>query len=148
MKKVLNSTKAPAPIGPYSVAINYGNIIYTSGQIGMDKEGKIVCDDVKGQTRMIIENLKSILDENGSTIGDTIGNKKGYAKFTMDIEQRNKLYVAKDLGSISFDIYCTEIQTKARENFVIPPQYTQSVNPVIPAVPTVVTPNTTVDKEK
>ena len=56
MKKVLSSTKAPDPIGPYSVAINYGNIIYTSGQIAMDKEGKIVCEDIKGQTRKVIEN--------------------------------------------------------------------------------------------
>ena len=91
MKKVLSSTKAPDPIGPYSVAINYGNIIYTSGQIAMDKEGKIVCEDIKGQTRKVIENLKSILDENGSTLEKVIKTTV-FLKDMNDFAEMNEIY--------------------------------------------------------
>jgi 2-iminobutanoate/2-iminopropanoate deaminase len=72
MKKKLTSSKAPNPIGPYSVAVNYGNLIYTSGQIPLDRQGNIVGTDIKVQTRQTIENLKSILEENGSSIAQVI----------------------------------------------------------------------------
>jgi 2-iminobutanoate/2-iminopropanoate deaminase len=72
MKKKLVSSKAPNPIGPYSVAVNYGNLIYTSGQIPLDRQGNIVGTDIKEQTRQTIENLKNILEENGSSIEQVI----------------------------------------------------------------------------
>jgi 2-iminobutanoate/2-iminopropanoate deaminase len=72
MKKKLTSTKAPNPIGPYSVAVNYGNLIYTSGQIPLDRQGNVVGTDIKEQTRQVIENLKNILEENGSSIAQVI----------------------------------------------------------------------------
>lgn len=72
MKKKLTSSKAPAPIGAYSVAVEYGNLIYTCGQIPLNREGNIVGTDIKEQTRQVIENLKNILEENGSSIAKVI----------------------------------------------------------------------------
>ena len=64
MKKVINSLKAPAPIGPYSQAIMTGNTLYVSGQIPMNVEtGKLVEGDIKAETKQVMENLKAILNE-------------------------------------------------------------------------------------
>ena len=72
MKKKLTSSKAPIPIGPYSVAVEYGNLIYTCGQIPLNREGNIAGTDIKEQTRQVIENLKNILEENGSSIAQVL----------------------------------------------------------------------------
>jgi 2-iminobutanoate/2-iminopropanoate deaminase len=59
MKKVVFSPDAPLPIGPYSQAMQFGNIIFTSGQISLNADGVIAPDDVAGQTGFISgENYK------------------------------------------------------------------------------------------
>ncbi|WP_396638180.1 RidA family protein [Maribacter sp. R77961] len=64
MKKIINTTKAPAPIGPYNQAILSGNTLYISGQIPLNPEtGKLVEGDIKKETRQSMENLKVILEE-------------------------------------------------------------------------------------
>ena len=47
--KILKTIKAPSAIGPYSQGTRLGNIVFTSGQIGMDMEGKLVSEEVEVQ---------------------------------------------------------------------------------------------------
>mgnify|MGYP003550551314 FL=1 len=73
MKKVISTTKAPSAIGPYSQAIQVGNIIYTSGQIPINPAtGSFVEGGIKEQTRQSLLNVKAILEEVGLTMGNVV----------------------------------------------------------------------------
>lgn len=62
MKKIITSSKAPAPIGPYSQAVLVGNMLYTSGQIAINPEnGALVLEDITTETKQVMENLKEVL---------------------------------------------------------------------------------------
>ncbi len=64
MKKIINTSNAPAPIGPYSQAVLVGNTLYTSGQIAINpKTNELVLSDIKTETKMVMENLKALLTE-------------------------------------------------------------------------------------
>ena len=66
MKTIINTNNAPAPIGPYSQAIAAGNFVFVSGQIPMDPStGDIVSENVKAETKQVMENIKAILSEAG-----------------------------------------------------------------------------------
>ena len=73
MKKVISTTKAPSAIGPYSQAIQVGNIVYTSGQIPIDPAtGVFVEGGIKEQTRQSLFNVKAILEEAGLTMVNVV----------------------------------------------------------------------------
>lgn len=73
MKKVICTEKAPSAIGPYSQAVQVGNLVYTSGQIPIDPAtGVFVEGGVKEQTRQSLLNVKAILEEVGLTLGDVV----------------------------------------------------------------------------
>jgi len=73
MKKELNSTAAPAAIGPYSQAIQAGNLIFVSGQLPIDAAtGGEMPSDIKAQTRQSIANIKAILAEAGATLDNVV----------------------------------------------------------------------------
>ena len=73
MKKVISTTKAPSAIGPYSQAIQVGNIVYTSGQIPIDPTtGKFAEGGIKEQTRQSLLNVKAILEEAGLTMNNVV----------------------------------------------------------------------------
>lgn len=62
MKKIVSTSYAPAPIGPYNQAILKNGILYTSGQIAIDPQtGDLVLDDIETETKLVMENLKAIL---------------------------------------------------------------------------------------
>ena len=62
MKKIFNTKNAPAPLGPYNQAIMAGNMFFTSGQIAINPEnGDLVIENIKSETRQVMENLKSVL---------------------------------------------------------------------------------------
>jgi len=62
MKKIINTIDAPSPIGPYSQAVLSGNTLYTSGQIAINPStGKLVLDDIKTETKQVMENMKAVL---------------------------------------------------------------------------------------
>jgi 2-iminobutanoate/2-iminopropanoate deaminase len=62
MKKIINTLKAPQPIGPYSQAVLVGDVLYTSGQISLNPEtGKLVKDSIDIETVQVMENLKAVL---------------------------------------------------------------------------------------
>lgn len=61
-KKIINTPNAPAPIGPYSQAVQSGNLLFISGQIPIDPAtGKIEAADIIGETHQVMHNLKAIL---------------------------------------------------------------------------------------
>lgn len=73
MKKIIKTSKAPAPIGPYNQAVLTGNMLYTSGQIAIDPAtGELQLGDLEDETRLVMENLKAILEEAGMTFENVI----------------------------------------------------------------------------
>ena len=71
--KVISTKKAPAAIGPYSQAIQVGNLVYTSGQIPIDPAtGVFVEGGIKEQTRQSLTNVKAILKETGLTMSNVV----------------------------------------------------------------------------
>lgn len=73
MKTIITTTKAPAPIGPYSQAVLSGNTLYTSGQIAFNPETMtLVLDDIKTETKQVMENMKAVLDAAGMTFENVI----------------------------------------------------------------------------
>jgi len=69
----VNTENAPAAIGPYSQATIYNGIAYISGQLGLSPEtGDFVADDVEGQTRQALQNLKAILESCGTCLNKVI----------------------------------------------------------------------------
>jgi len=66
MKKIIHTDKAPAPIGPYSQAIQFGNMLYTSGQIAINPAtGKLEIEDIIAETTLVMENLRAVLQAAG-----------------------------------------------------------------------------------
>jgi len=62
MKTIITTTKAPAPIGPYNQAVLTNGMLFTSGQIAFNPEnGKLVLDDIKKETKQVMQNLKAVL---------------------------------------------------------------------------------------
>ena len=73
MKKVISTSKAPAAIGPYSQAIQVGNLVFASGQIPIDPAtGSFVEGGVKEQARQSLTNVKAILEEAGLTLDNVV----------------------------------------------------------------------------
>ncbi len=73
MKKQINTSNAPAAIGPYSQAISFDKILFISGQIPADPaSGEIVSGGVAEETHQVMKNLKAILEEAGSTFSNAI----------------------------------------------------------------------------
>ena len=73
MKTVINTTNAPAPIGPYSQAIAANGFLFVSGQIPTDPAtGALVMDDIKTETKQVMENIKAILLEAGIDFGSIV----------------------------------------------------------------------------
>ena len=66
MKTVINTSGAPAPIGPYSQAIAAGSFVFVSGQIPMNPAtGEIITSDIKAEANQVMENIAAILTESG-----------------------------------------------------------------------------------
>ncbi len=73
MKKIINTPKAPAPIGPYNQAVLSGNTLYISGQIAINSEtSEFVLANIKAETRQVMENLSAILEEANMTFENVI----------------------------------------------------------------------------
>ena len=73
MKKTINTTDAPAPIGPYSQAVQAGNFLFVSGQIALDAESnQLVTNSIAAETRQVLKNLEAVLKEAGCSFADII----------------------------------------------------------------------------
>ncbi len=73
MKKIINTINAPAPIGPYNQAVLLNGVLYTSGQIAIHPTtNELVIDEIKKETKMVMENLKSVLAAADMTMEDVV----------------------------------------------------------------------------
>lgn len=73
MKKIVRTSTAPKPIGPYNQAVQAGNFLFLSGQLAIDpKEGKLVEEDISKQTKQVMENIKAILETADHSLKDVV----------------------------------------------------------------------------
>ena len=92
MLKKVSTNKAPGAIGPYSQAIIYENLLFTSGQIPLDPEtSQIVEGDIFKQTDRVMNNLKAVLEEAGSSF-DKVIKTTCFLKNMSDFANFNEVY--------------------------------------------------------
>ncbi|EGL19681.1 RidA family protein [Paenibacillus chitinolyticus] len=70
--RILSTNEAPAAIGPYSQAVQVGNLVFTSGQIPLNAEGQLVEGGVTEQTHQVFRNLQAVLKEAGATLQNVV----------------------------------------------------------------------------
>ncbi len=99
-KKVIKTDRAPAALGPYSVGIQAGHFVYTSGQLGIDpKTGAIVEGGIEAETRQALTNVKNILEAAGSSL-DLVVKTTVFLRDMGDFAKMNAVY-AEFLGTES-----------------------------------------------
>lgn len=124
MKTIINTSNAPAPIGPYSQAVMAGGLLFVSGQIAMDPvNGELILADIKTETRQVMENIKAILTEAGIDFSHVIKtsiflkdmqnftkvNEVYGAYFTADFPARETVQVAALPKNVNVEITVTAI---------------------------------------
>ena len=73
MKTIINSSNAPAPVGPYNQSVLVGNTLYLSGQIAINQaEGKLMTDTIEEETHQVMKNLSYDLAEAGMTFENVV----------------------------------------------------------------------------
>lgn len=66
MKEIINTSKAPAPVGPYNQSVKVGNLLFMSGQIAIDPStGELVMDTIEDETHQVMKNISAVLSEAG-----------------------------------------------------------------------------------
>lgn len=100
MKKIISTTKAPAAIGPYSQAIEFNGMIFTSGMIPINPEnGELVTGSIEEQAQQAIGNLVALLNESGSSVEKVI-------KTTVFIKDMNDFAKVNEVYSQFFKTDC------------------------------------------
>ncbi|TFG95294.1 MAG: RidA family protein [Calditrichales bacterium] len=91
-RKIITSKSAPEPIGPYSQAVQWNDLIFTSGQIAIDPQtGALVQGGVAEQTRQVIANLSQVLMAAGASLESVIKTTI-FLKDINDFAQVNQIY--------------------------------------------------------
>jgi len=89
---VVTTDLAPAAIGPYAQAVRAGNLIFTAGQIPIDPATQqVISGGIAEQTKRVLENLKAILEEAGSSL-DRVGKATVFLKDLNDFSAMNAIY--------------------------------------------------------
>ncbi len=97
-KITIQTSKAPAAIGPYSQAIRVNGFVYTSGQLGLDPETGELKEGVQEQTHQAFKNIKAILQEEGLDL-DQIVKTTVFLKDMNDFAAVNEVYATYFTGS-------------------------------------------------
>ena len=91
-KRVISTDQAPAAIGPYSQAIAFGPLVFTSGQIPLDPaSGALVDGDIQAQTRRVLDNVKAVLQAAGAGMEHVVKTTV-FIKDMNDFEKINQVY--------------------------------------------------------
>lgn len=69
---IVSTAGAPAAIGPYSQAVRFGNLLFTSGQIPLGTDGQIVEGGIEEQTHQVFRNLAAVLEAAGSSFSRVV----------------------------------------------------------------------------
>ncbi len=105
MKKIIKTTNAPMPIGPYNQAVVAGDTLYISGQIPMNPvSGKLVETGITDATEQVMQNLKAVLTEAGYSFLDVV-------KSSIFIEDMNDF---REINA-AYGAYFEEATAPARE---------------------------------
>jgi 2-iminobutanoate/2-iminopropanoate deaminase len=73
MKRIIQTSIAPSPVGPYNQAVLVGNTLYISGQIAIiPSTGDLQLNDIESETHQVMKNLQAILNEAGGTFEDVV----------------------------------------------------------------------------
>ena len=90
-KHIIASDQAPAAVGPYSQAVAAGPFVFVSGQIPLDRNGRLVQGDIVVQTVQVLENVKSILAAAGLTLEHVVKTTV-YLTDLADFQEMNRVY--------------------------------------------------------
>jgi 2-iminobutanoate/2-iminopropanoate deaminase len=97
MKKIIKTTLAPTPIGPYNQAVMEGGLLFTSGQIAISPiTGELIISDIKSETQLVMENLKAVLKKAGMTFENVL-------KTTIFITDMNNFSAINEVYGTYFD---------------------------------------------
>lgn len=108
MRKTILTDKAPAPIGPYSQGVEINGLVFFSGQIAIDPAvGKIVAQDVEGQTHQVLANIKALLAAASLTEKDVVKTTV-FVKNISDFGKVNAIY-ATLFGEVPPARSCVEV---------------------------------------
>lgn len=133
MKKIIKTTKAPAPIGPYNQAILINDTLYVSGQIPLDPDkGELVKGNVDDQTLQVMKNLEAILKAADMSFADVvkcsifITNMKDFPRinevyggfFSSDPPARETIQVCALPMNVDVEISCIAIKAQVSERTV------------------------------
>lgn len=92
MLKKVYTEKAPEAIGPYSQAVILGNLVFTSGQIAINPaSGEVEADTIETQTEQVMQNLKAVLEEAGSSFEKAV-KTTCFLKHMSDFAAFNEIY--------------------------------------------------------
>ncbi|RSD24504.1 RidA family protein [Mesobacillus subterraneus] len=89
--KTVQTSNAPAAIGPYSQGIVVNNLFYSSGQIPLTPEGVMVEGDIQAQTHQVFKNLKAVLEAAGASL-ETVVKATVFIKNMDEFAQLNEVY--------------------------------------------------------
>lgn len=90
--KSVQTEKAPKPVGPYSQGIVEGGFLFTSGMVALDPAtGRVVSGGIREQTKRVLENIKAILDEAGSSL-EKVTKTTVYLKEASLFKEMNEVY--------------------------------------------------------
>lgn len=91
-KKTIESPKAPKAVGPYSQAVRTGNLLFCSGQIPLNPADlSVVGQDVQTQITQVLENLKNLLEDAGTSLGNVVKTTM-FLKDMNDFAKANEVY--------------------------------------------------------
>ena len=93
MKQIIHTDKAPAAIGPYVQAQKIGNLIFTSGQLGIDVEKGALAEGIEAQAHAAMKNIGHILSEAGAGYGNIVKTTI-FVKDLADFATVNKVYAS------------------------------------------------------
>jgi 2-iminobutanoate/2-iminopropanoate deaminase len=92
-KQIVATKNAPEAIGPYSQAVKFGNLLFLAGQIAIDPKTNQLMKDasIEDQTRLVLNNLKTVLEENGMTMDNALSTTV-FLKDLNDFAKMNAVY--------------------------------------------------------
>ena len=107
IRSIVETKKAPPPVGPYSQAIQVGNMVFVSGQIALHPETNEIPEDFTDQCHQVLKNLQAILEASGSSLEHTVK----VMIYMTDIDRFNELneIYAGYLGSSKPARACVEV---------------------------------------
>ncbi|HEY8425589.1 MAG TPA: RidA family protein [Limnochordales bacterium] len=90
-RRAIKTDRAPAAIGPYSQAVRCGNLVFVSGQLGLDPATGQLAETVEGQVRQALANLRAILEEAGASL-DSVVKTTLFLRSMDDFALVNRVY--------------------------------------------------------